>query len=182
MFIFLSTSALVLGFLSLYASTVPKIPTWLRIANILVGASFAGLGVWSVFFTDDTMKVFFPTPLYIIPILGVIFSSLYQWNIITWGLNYAEKPIRMKKVREPKAPKPVKVKAVKVKKEKPLKVAQVEEVPAVPAVVEAQVIPPVTKPVSLPQRPVAAPPAKPTQTPKSVTTSDGFDLKLPDLF
>ena len=182
MFVFLSTTALVLGLVTLYSSSVPKLPIWLRIANIIVGLGFTGLGVWSIFMVSDSVKVVFPTPLYVLPILAIIASSLYQWSIISWGLSYAERPVRMKKVREPKAPKPAKVKAVKVKKEKPVKTQKVEEKLDAP-VVEAppvQSAPPVATP--LPERPATSAPAKPAPTPKTITTSDGFDLKLPDLF
>lgn len=180
MFVFLSTTALVLGFITLYSSSVPKLPIWLRIASIVIGLGFAGLGIWSIFMVGDSVKVAFPTLLYILPVLAILASSLYQWNIISWGLNYADKPVRIAKVRKPKKPKTVKTKTVKVKKEKTskeeLKVAETTPAPILES--------PVAKPTNtLPPRTPNTTPAKPVSTaPKTVTTSDGFDLKLPDLF
>lgn len=176
MFVFLSTTALLLGVLALYSSSVPKLPIWLRIANIVVGLGFTGLGIWSIFMVGDSVKVVFPTPLYILPILSIIASSLYQWNVIHWGLDASDKPVRIAKVRPVKVAKPAKVKPVKEAKKttsqkvdttvEETKAASVKEVPTAPV---------------LPPRTETPAPVKPS-TPKTITTSDGFDLKLPDLF
>lgn len=98
----LAVVTLIIGVATLTAGSIARLPIWLRIFDLAVGTFMSLYALWALFWVDETVKVTYPTILYVLPFMAVILSILYNYGRISWGIKNFEQTLKVTKTRKPK--------------------------------------------------------------------------------
>lgn len=100
--ILLATITIILGVSLLTSGVMARLPLWLRLFDIIVGVGMTLYSLWALFLVDSTVKVLYPTLLYFIPFMAIVFSVLYNYGRISWGIKDFEQTLKVQKTKKPK--------------------------------------------------------------------------------
>lgn len=98
----LATLTLVIGVSTLTTGFIARLPIWLRLFDLIVGLAMSLYALWALFWVDETVKIVYPTILYVLPFMAVIFSILYNYGRISWGIKDFEQTLKVEKTKKPR--------------------------------------------------------------------------------